>query len=222
MKYVKNILSFFCAFGIVLFLVVLPFVSKGYTKKYFFENNYYTLIAGVVGGIITLYALVLQFQHERTRLHDEKIVSTRCFFKVNYVNGSQAGKKIDVYKCRTSSKENDAKANFYLTLQLKSSTFVYDCKVNINTESIIHVCLGIVVPGQFIAVPIADVNKKFSVEIIYKTQMNEQLVHSLFFNDISTGMAEENVYFYRDGKREELLHCMSQIFCMNVEEEIYD
>lgn len=222
MKYTKSILRFLCTFGIIIFLVILPFISEGYTKQHFFENNYYTLIAGVVGGIITLYALVLQFQHERTRSHEEKIISARCFFKVNYVNGSQAGKKIDVYKCRTSSKENDAKANFCLTLQLKSSAFVYDCNVNINMESIIHVCLGVVVPEQFIAVPIADVNKKFSIEITYKTQMNERLVHTLFFDDISTGMAEESVYFYRDGKRQELLHCMSQIFCLNVEESIYD
>ncbi len=222
MKHIKSILKFFCAFGIIIFLVILPFICESDTKQHFFENNYYTLIAGVVGGIVTLYALVLQFQHERTKSHEEKIISARCFFKVNYVNGSQVGKKIDVYKCRTSSKENDAKANFYLTLQLKSPAFVYDCNVNINLESVIYVALGVVVPEQFIAVPIAYANKKFGIEIIYRTQMNEQLVHTLFFDDISTGKVEESVCFYRNGKRQELLRCTSQIFCLNVEERIND
>ena len=84
-------------------------------------------------------------------------------------------------------------------------------------EKEVKACFGVVVPGQFIGVPV-DVERNVNVEINYKTQMGENLVHKLEFDDIRKRLASEEIYYGFGAKRELLVKSQSKIFSLSLED----
>ena len=83
--------SIFALLIICSILIIPPVHYYCNTKQFgnFDSNNYYdftgNIVGGIIGGVLTLWTIFLQFNKENKRKREEKYALTRGFFELNYI-----------------------------------------------------------------------------------------------------------------------------------------
>jgi hypothetical protein len=184
---------------ILLLALIFPFLCNLLSKFLILLNRdqnlviYYGLVGDIGGGLIGAAIAVYVLNHEFKKSRDDKIASCRGFFQLNYIK-NKTDVNILLRPYLYSEPENAKK---YLTMNLCGNENIFDCKVRLFDRDIFPI--GLVVPKQFVIIPICDkpTNKTFEIAITYRTIMNEWISHRLkFANDIEDMNAKETMYSF--------------------------
>jgi len=165
------------ASALLLLLIFIPWMIR--VTPRFSPENYYLILSGFIAGLITLFALVLQFAHEHEKTRKENRINARGIFEVNYCIVGDLDNRLESYRIKTKEYKDDQEP-WHFILKLHNEKNIFDCHVRFNgagddTEAAL---IGLVVPGQRIVVSnTVDHNKNIDIRIIYRTIMEEVIVH---------------------------------------------
>jgi len=171
----------------------------------FDAGNYYSLIGGIIGGIITLLVLLWQFTYENEKKREENKITARGIFEVNYLAKLDDKLQKCVVKGVRERLPNTNKDN-NLIITLHGQKSVLDCYVIINMhhendkrfDDSITAPIGLIVPDQTVVIPMASKRDNIDITILYRTLMSEMIKHKFVFNKGIVEPAKNERMYYKN------------------------